>query len=179
MRLKRTLSSRLLLLLAVPVLALAQGGPRTPGSFWEGPWWNNRLVQNLNLSDAQKNDINTVLKDYRGKMTDVRTAMEKADADVQAAFNENPVDQRKANDAIEKLANSRADLTRTLSQLSLKLRTVLTADQWQELQRRQHERFERGRGPGGPGGPGGDGPAGQRPNLRPRFGQPPQNDTKQ
>ena len=76
MRLERTLSSRLLLLLALPVLALAQGGPRTPGSFWEGPWWNNRLVQNLNLSDAQKTDINTVLKDYRGKMTDVRTAME-------------------------------------------------------------------------------------------------------
>src|SRR5258708_660341 len=119
---------------ALPLALMAQGpggDPRPQPLGWEGPWWNNRLVQDLNLSDAQKGEINAVVKDYRGKMMDIRSAIGKADADVQTAFDENPVDQKKAADAIERLANARADLTRSLSQMSLKLRAVLTADQWQ------------------------------------------------
>jgi Spy/CpxP family protein refolding chaperone len=100
---------------------------------------------------------------------DIRSAIAKADADVQTAFDENPVDQRKASDAIDRLASARADLTRTLAQMSLKLRTVLTADQWQELQRRQPRRFDRGRGPGS----GRSGGAG-----RPSFGPAPSSDAK-
>ncbi|MEQ1947351.1 MAG: periplasmic heavy metal sensor [Bryobacteraceae bacterium] len=189
-----SMKSRVLLMLVLPAVLLAQGGPppgpmagpmpgpmpgsmpgpmgargpRPPAAWWEGPWWNNRQVQDLNLSETQKNDINAVLKDYRGRMTDVRSAMQKADADVQAAFNENPVDQKKATDAIERLAATRADLTRTLSQMSLKMRMVFTADQWQEIQRRQPRRFE-----GGP-----DGSA-RRPGMRPQFGPPPPSETKQ
>ena len=151
------LPMRALISIALPVALLAQGpGPRPRSSWWEGPWWNSRLVEDVNLSEAQKNDIGAVVKDYR---------------DVEAAFDENPVDQRKATDAIERLAGARADLTRTLSQMSLKLRMVLTADQWQELQRRQPRKFDRDRGRGaGSGRPG---------NARPSFGPPPSSDTKQ
>ena len=123
------------LLFAVAGMLFAQG-PRPFPSWWENPWWNTSVAQDLNLTDAQKTDINATVKDYRAKMMDLRTAMRKADGDVQAAFGENPVDQRKANDAIEKLAAARGDLTRALSQMSLKLRTVLTVEQWQELERR-------------------------------------------
>ena len=52
-------------------------------------------------------------------------------------FNRNPVDPGKTNEAIERLVDARSDLTRTLTQLSLKLRLVLTEQQWQELQRRR------------------------------------------
>jgi hypothetical protein len=45
------------------------------------------------------------------------------------------VDQAKANQAIERLIAARTDLTRTLSQMSLRLRTVLTEQQWHDLQR--------------------------------------------
>jgi Spy/CpxP family protein refolding chaperone len=101
------------------------------------------------LTEAQKTDINGIVKDYRTKMMDLRSTMEKADKEVAAAFGENPVDQKKANDAIEKLAASRGELTRTLSQMSLKLRMVLTADQWQDLQQRSAEgRNGRGKGRG-------------------------------
>lgn len=146
-----------LLLAAAPGMLLAQAQvatqesrpPRSFVSWWEGPWWNGRAAQALNLSDAQKTDINGIVKEYRTKMMDLRTAMEKADRDVEAAFSENPVDQRKANESIEKLAAARGDLTRTLSQMSLKMRLVLTADQWQDLQRRSPSgRGERGVGRG-------------------------------
>jgi Spy/CpxP family protein refolding chaperone len=67
-------------------------------------------------------------------MREVQQAVNKADAEVAAAFNEEPVDQAKANDAINRLAAARAEATRTVSQFSLKLRNVLTAQQWQEMQ---------------------------------------------
>lgn len=141
-----------LLLAAGMVLAQAPGGsrpapetrtPRPFVSWWEGPWWNGRAAQALNLSDSQMSEINGIVKDYRGKMMDLRIAVQKADSDVETAFGENPVDQKKANDAIEKLAAARGDLTRTLSQMSLKIRLVLTADQWQQLQQRSPARGER------------------------------------
>jgi hypothetical protein len=45
------------------------------------------------------------------------------------------VDQGKTNQAIEQLIAARSTLTRSLSELSLKLRVLLSAVQWQELQR--------------------------------------------
>ena len=53
------------------------------------------------------------------------------------AFNAEPMDERRAEAALENLAQARANLTRAFSQMSLKLRLVLTAEQWKELQKRQ------------------------------------------
>ncbi len=129
--------------------------PSPGGNFawWERPWWSGRLVQDLNLSDTQKEDIRAVVSDYRARIADIRSTIRKADADLAASFAENPVDQKKANDAIDRLAAARADLTRSLSQMSLRMRTVLTADQWQELQRRMPQPGQDGRGRRVPSGP--------------------------
>ena len=61
--------------------------------------------------------------------------MNQAEQTLVQEFNRNPVDPSKANVAIERLVDARSDLTRTLSQLSLKLRLVLTEEQWQQLER--------------------------------------------
>ncbi len=158
--LKRVLM-RVLFGLALPALSLAQdpaggppGGPGGGPSWWERPWWNSRLVQDLNLTETQQSDIRVVVREHRDKIMEIRTAMQKADGDVEDAFAGNPVDQRKASDAIERLSSARGDLTRTFSMMSLKLRTILTAEQWQELQRRQPPGGRGGRGRRGPfGGP--------------------------
>jgi Spy/CpxP family protein refolding chaperone len=68
-------------------------------------------------------------------LIDVRAEVNKAEIDLQAQFDHDPVDQAKANQAIERLIAARTDLTRTLSQMSLKLRTVLTEQQWRDLER--------------------------------------------
>ena len=123
-------------------VALWAQGPRPFPSERERPWWDSPVVQDLNLTDAQQNEIRATVKEYRDRVVDIRKAIESADRDLEAVFNnENPVDQRKASEAIDRLAGARGDLTRALSQMSLKLRTVLTAEQWQELQRRQPGRL--------------------------------------
>ncbi|MEO8050929.1 MAG: periplasmic heavy metal sensor [Acidobacteriota bacterium] len=126
--------------LLLPAVLLAQGprpGLRRGPALWEGAWWNSPIARNLNLSAAQRKDIRVTVREYRSHLLDLREAVQRADGDLETALGENPLDQRKANEAIEHLAMARGDLTRTLSQMTLRLRMILTNEQWQELQRRQ------------------------------------------
>jgi hypothetical protein len=116
------------------------------------------VISGLNLSDAQQKQIRTTVQEYRNRLVDLRATVEKADGDLNDVFNDTTIDQRKANDAINRLANARGELTKVLSQMTLKLRTVLTNEQWQELQRRERER-------GGPRGLGIDGAPGPDPGA--------------
>jgi Spy/CpxP family protein refolding chaperone len=128
-------------LVAQPPAAVSQpagspGGRPDGKGFGRGPrqWWEGDVSKNANLSEAQQKQVLEIRKEFRPRMMDVQRAVNKADADLAAAFNEDAIDQAKANDAINRLATARAELTRTVSQFSLKLRTVLTAQQWQQLQ---------------------------------------------
>src|SRR5579862_5845709 len=128
----------------LPAVLLAQSAPqqapRKGPALWEGSWWNSPIVQNMDLSETQRRDIRGTVRQYRGHLMDLREAVQRADNDLEIALGESPVDQRKANEAIEHLATARGELTRTLSQMTLRLRTILTNEQWQELQKRQAER---------------------------------------
>lgn len=108
-----------------------------PGVRGPRPWWDGDLSKNANLSEEQQKQVLQIRGDFRPHMREVQQAVNKADADLAAAFNEEPVDQAKANDAINRLAAAREEATRTVSQFSLKLRIVLTAQQWQEMQHPQ------------------------------------------
>jgi Spy/CpxP family protein refolding chaperone len=79
--------------------------------------------------------IRAVVSDYRPHLLEVRAKVLRAEQNLEDQFNRDPVDQNKANEAIDQLIAARTDLTRSLSELSLKLRVLLTADQWQQLQR--------------------------------------------
>lgn len=142
----------LMLVILLPVAAGAQGpggrGPAAGASWWEMPWWNSPLVQSMDLSESQRGDIRNIVRDSRAHLIDLRAAIEKADAELNAAFSGNPLDQRQGTEAIDHLANARADLTRALSHMTLKLRNTLTTEQWQELRRRSESRRGRGRARG-------------------------------
>ena len=108
-------------------------------------WWENRIaVNSLNLSDAQTKQLNAIQSAYVGRLMELREAVNKAEKNLDDLFNEPTVDELKAEAAVDQYANARENLTRTLSQLSLKMRTVLTAEQWQELVARQNGRPGRG-----------------------------------
>ena len=99
-------------------------------------WWSKPVVaRQLNLTNVQRQQIRATVVQFRPHLIDIRAEVNKAEIGLQAEFDHDPVDQTKANQAIERLIAARADLTRTLSQMSLKLRTVLTEQQWRDLQR--------------------------------------------
>jgi Spy/CpxP family protein refolding chaperone len=101
-------------------------------------WWNRAEIRrDLDLSPQQQKRIQATVKEFRPHLVEVREAVERAEVELQTQFDRDPVDEGRANQAIGRLIEARSDLTRTLSELSLKLRVVLTEKQWQELQRRR------------------------------------------
>ena len=118
------------LLFALSFSLLAQ----MPNSLY--PWWSNKLVvRQLNLSNAQIQQIRGVVSRYRPELLEDRAKVLRAEQNLEDLFNHDPVDQPKTTQAIEQLIAARSGLTRSLSELSLKLRVLLTTAQWQQLQR--------------------------------------------
>jgi Spy/CpxP family protein refolding chaperone len=101
-------------------------------------WWNRpEIAKDLNLTPAQRQQIRATVQQYRAHLLNVRSEVNRAEQELADQFNREPIDPAKTNEAIERLVDARSDLTRTITQLSLKLRLVLTEQQWQELQRRR------------------------------------------
>lgn len=119
----------LLFCLSLPVLA------QMPRGFY--PWWDSPVAKDLNLSEDQNRQIRDIVHEYRTKLIDQRASLEKAEVELQDIFNDDNLDQRRGNEAIERLITARGDITRSLSQMSLRLRVILTADQYHELMRRR------------------------------------------
>ena len=135
-RLKTSLNSnRAIRALTLALLFASCAWAQLPKGFYA--WWGSPVVRDLNLSDEQKKQIRVTIREYRPHLVELRAEVERAEGDLEYQFNQQPVDARRANEAIDRLAAARSDLTRTLSQMSLKLRTVLSQQQWQELQRRR------------------------------------------
>jgi Spy/CpxP family protein refolding chaperone len=118
----------LALLLSSSVLA------QMPKGFYA--WWSKPVIsRQLNLSNLQRQQIRFTVAQFRPRLIEIRAEVSKAEIELQAQFDRDPVDPAKANQAIDRVIAARSDLTRALSQLSLKLRMVLTEQQWRDLQR--------------------------------------------
>ena len=159
----------------VAALALSAGVSHAQMSRSFFPWWEMGFTRDLNLSEQQQQQIREILRENRSKMIDMRAALEKAEGEVEDLFEESNVDQRKANDVIDRVVAARGNMTRNFTMMSLQMRRILTNEQWKDLQTRR-TRFENmRRGPGGagvPGGPGAgpDGPGAPRREQRDRKG---------
>jgi len=134
---------RLLILALLFGASLCAQMPRGIYAWWSRP----QIARDLNLSPAQREQIRATVQQYRPHLLNVRLAVNQAEQALADQFNTNPVNPAKTNEAIERLVDARSDLTRTLTQLSLKLRLVLTEQQWQELQRRRPGQGEDGAPP--------------------------------
>jgi Spy/CpxP family protein refolding chaperone len=127
--------------LILTLLAAASLSAQMPKGIYA--WWNRpEIARDLRLSPAQREQIRATVQQFRPHLLNVRAAVNQAEQALAEQFDSTPVNPGKASEAIERLVDARSDLTRTLSQLSLKLRLILTEDQWQELQRRRPKQGE-------------------------------------
>jgi Spy/CpxP family protein refolding chaperone len=112
-------------------------------------WWDSPIAQNLNLTPEQQKQIRGTVREFRDRMIEQRAGVQKAEAGFMDFLNDDQVNDARAKEAVEKLVVARGDLMRSVSLMSLRLRAVLTPQQWQELQRRRAQ--QRPQGPQGRG----------------------------
>jgi Spy/CpxP family protein refolding chaperone len=74
--------------------------------------------------------IRAAVAEAQPYLLEVRAKVPRAEQHLEDQFNSDPVDQPKTNQSLEQLIVARTDLTRLLTELSLKLRVLLTAQQW-------------------------------------------------
>lgn len=101
------------------------------------PWWDMPIARDLNLTDDQMKQIRATAREYRDRIIDLRAGMEKADNALNDLMEEDKPDQQKLFAAIDRLVSERGELTRVFSQMAVRMRMVLTPQQWRELQRRR------------------------------------------
>ncbi len=121
---------RLMLFLFTAGALVAQA---PPGYF---NWWDSPIANDLNLSEDQKRQIRSIVQEYRDRLIDQRAALQKAELQFADLFAEQSPNPARVDTVIEQLVAARTELTRTMSRMTLRLRGVLTPEQFQELQKR-------------------------------------------
>jgi Spy/CpxP family protein refolding chaperone len=156
----------LVLVMALPAAALAKGGPMDgpraggpgfrEGGFGMGPggpmgaWWNSDEVrQKLGLTEDQVKKLQESFRDHRGKLVDLRADLEKREMELQDLMEADAPDLAKIQLLTDQLIAARGRLQKEFMSMLLKVRTVVTKEQWHAL--RELRREHRGHGPDMPG----------------------------
>jgi Spy/CpxP family protein refolding chaperone len=109
--------------------------PRSVFVWNGGAWWTNaNLVSRLGLTDDQKSKIEKAFENHKQNLSDESTQLDKQEAQLAALLAADPVDHNAVLSQIDRVAQARADLERMNSAMTLEMREVLTAAQWQQLQ---------------------------------------------
>jgi Spy/CpxP family protein refolding chaperone len=140
----------------IPFIFVAVAMAQEPDVF---AWWDRPIARNLNLTPEQTKQVQAAVREYRDRLIEQRASVQKAEANLRDLMDEDQVNEAQTREAIEKVVAARGELMRSVSQMALRMRTVLTAEQWQRVRRRAMQqlierRQQRGAGAmGGQGGP--------------------------
>jgi Spy/CpxP family protein refolding chaperone len=129
------------------VAAQPMGVP--PGRWWERP----RVAEQLALGEEQKTKLESAaLASARG-MIDLKAEVEKAELDLKAAADIEPLNVAKVREAFKALQQARVRLESERFEMLLKFREVLTQEQWRKLQELKRDRLRERGGPSPEDGP--------------------------
>jgi Spy/CpxP family protein refolding chaperone len=149
-------------------------GGEFPFSF--GPVGIGTLMKEAGISEAQMKQIDGIFEGSRHLLIDQRADVEKKEGDFQLLMQAATIDPVRSERALDALLDARSKLSKTQTMMMVKMRTVLTQEQWHKMEQMQRRGIP-GPGPvgglqGGPhGGPQG-GPMGG-PQGGPRGGPEP------
>ena len=137
------------LLVATGLAAQPLGVP--PGRWWERP----QVAEQLALTAEQKARLESLSVENARGMIDIKAAVEKAELDLRVAAEAEPFDATKVRAAFRTVQQARTRLENERFEALLRVREVLSADQWRQLREltrdavRERAQERRG-GQGGP-----------------------------
>jgi Spy/CpxP family protein refolding chaperone len=128
-RIART--STLLITLAAGVGSLAaQSLGVPPGRWWERP----RVAEQLVLSPEQRDKLNSETINHSRTLVDLKATVEKAEIDLRVLGEAEPFSGKAAREGFRTLQAARQRLEAERFEMLIKVREILTREQWQKLQ---------------------------------------------
>jgi periplasmic protein CpxP/Spy len=111
-----------------------------------GRWWTDTaLAKKLNLSEDQHKRMDAIFQESRLKLIDLRAALQKQEVILRPLLEADQPNEGQVLAQIDKVAQARAELEKANARMLLGLRSVLTLDQWKQLQAMRFERPMAGR----------------------------------
>ncbi len=108
-----------------------------PFSF--GPIGLTRLMQQVGLADAQMQQFEQIFQENRNALSDLRVEVEKKERDLQVLLDAPKVDHRQAEPAVDALLEARNRLAKATSMMMVRMRQVVTQEQWRRMQDLQRQ----------------------------------------
>ena len=121
------------------ILALFLSGMAGAQNRANFPWWNSPLTADIGLTSDQSQRIHQIVRSYRNRLLDARNNAQKAEGDLEDLLNDPAVSPDQAKPIIDRVAEARANSSRVFLEMSVRLRQILTLDQWRQLVRRWDE----------------------------------------
>lgn len=149
------------LLLAGMLSAQQSGAPGSPGAEHErgfgrmggpgpimlplhGDWWkNSEIVQKLNLTDLQKQQIQQVYNDHRANFMSLRNNMGIEEQKLRSLVDQDQPQTDQVLAQMDQWLAARNKLEKEFASMTLGFRKVLTLSQWTQLRQMAHEEMMR------------------------------------
>jgi len=123
--------------LALPAAAqMGPGGPPRQGPRHQPPpfWRDAETAQALGLSEEQINSLEDLAYTFRGQEITLRAQLETAQLELERAMQDSAANEQTVLKAARKVADLQGQLFVLGAEHQLKVRKVLTADQWKKLE---------------------------------------------
>ena len=146
---------RTALLLAIVFMSAAAAMAQTPrplqpnvnkwtvGVDWlngplEGTWWRNeQWIRTLNLTPEQQKKTEDVFQQYRLQLIELSASLTREEAILQPLLADvRPEDEARILEEIDRVAMARAELEKVNARMLLRMRQVLTPEQWNQVSSR-------------------------------------------
>lgn len=111
-----------------------RGGP-PPQDMPDGKWWYNpQMVQRLGLTKDQQRRIEDIFQQNRLKLIDLTARLEREQATLDPLISSDRPDESKVLAQFDRVAEARMALEKANARMLWGFRSVLSADQWKDLQ---------------------------------------------
>jgi Spy/CpxP family protein refolding chaperone len=117
----------LIFMISLPGMAAGQDVP-------SGKWWyNQKVVQNLNLTQKEIRQLDQLYVDSHRKLIKLKNAVEREQFELDALLGEKTVDNAKVRKQFKRLESARTDLANERLEFVMRVREIIGADRFQQL----------------------------------------------
>jgi len=119
----------LVLLSCALMPAVSRGEEIYPGKWWRIP----QVAEKLALTDAQQRQLDELFMDNRGKLVELKSALERERTELNVLLEKEPVNEAAVMAQLKKLEAARTDLSSERLRFGLEVRKILGYEKFQDL----------------------------------------------